>query len=530
MKHFIVIYFLISFLGISAQGILNNGARIVYNGAAQIYVAGGTNGDYLSQAGGQIDPSATGIITIEGDWTNNAGNTGFGSDNGTTVLNGAAQTINGSASTTFYNLTLSGTIGSTKTQNVNTSVGGVITTNGVLSIGSDVYNLNSRLLTITNPAITAVTFGTGYVLSEINAAVNPSIMRWNMGAVTGAHVFPFGVTAGNVQLPFTFNKTTAGVSNIDVSTRATLASDNQPWSGLSNVAAVSFMYCPNLALVGNPCAVNSVVDRWWDITPSAAVTANCTFSYRGIENTLTPPYNTGNIGAQFWDGSAWNANNATLGSAAAVIAGVGSVAVVGLNQWCPYILSSVAVPLPIELVDFSANCKNNTSVVLNWSTATERNSAYFDIMNSKDGISFTKIASVTAKGNSTDLNHYSYTIASKIGLGNYYRLKMVDNDLTARNSKIEFVDDKCNINNEVPTLYYNQQSGIVITATSKNATNYTLNIYDAAGRLIRVNDLTITEGYNSITLLPELANGIYLVNLVYNNGESISKKIPVLNY
>jgi len=76
-----------------SQGILNNGARIVFSGAAQIYVAGGTNGDYLSQAGGLIDPSATGIITIEGDWTNNAGNTGFGSDNGTTVLNGAAQSI-----------------------------------------------------------------------------------------------------------------------------------------------------------------------------------------------------------------------------------------------------------------------------------------------------------------------------------------------------------------------------------------------------------------------------------------------------
>ena len=123
MKKIITILFFCSLKSFS-QGIINNGARIVFSGAAQIYVAGGTNGDYLSQAGGRIDPSATGIITIEGDWTNNAGNTGFGSDNGTTILNGAAQTINGTSSTTFNNLTLSGS--GVKTQNLNTNVGGAL--------------------------------------------------------------------------------------------------------------------------------------------------------------------------------------------------------------------------------------------------------------------------------------------------------------------------------------------------------------------------------------------------------------------
>ncbi len=508
-----------------SQGILNNGARIVFSGGGQIYVAGAANGGYLSQAGGQINPSAAGILTIEGNWTNNSANTGFSSDNGTVVMNGAAQSINGTSSTTFYNLTLSGTAGSTKTQNVNTSVGGVAGTTGVLSIGSDIYNLNSLVLTITNPAITAVTYGTGYVLSETNAAVNPSIMRWNMGAVTGAHVYPFGVAG--TQIPFTFNKTTVGATNVDVSTRSTAASNNLPWAGASNVAAVGFMFCPNLAISGNPCAVNSVIDRWWDITTSAAVTANCTFSYRGSENTLNVPYNTGNIGTQFWDGSNWNGNNFTIGSALAVSAGVGAVTASGLSQFCPYVLSSFLVPLPIDLINYSAICKGNSSVQLNWSTSFESNSAYFDIMNSRDGINFTKIASVNAIGNSSAINNYAYTVVNKTGLGNYYRLKMVDKDLTARNSKIEFISDNCDVKEEIPNLYYNQQNGIVITNTSKNATNYTLTIFDAAGKLIRESNLAVSEGYNTFTIDAPIANGIYLVNLVYNNGESISKKIPV---
>lgn len=510
---------------IFSQGILNNGAQINLAGAAQIYVSGGTNGDYLSQTGGIINPSATGIITLEGDWTNNAANTAFNSDNGTVVLNGANQTINGTNSTTFYNLTLQGS--GTKTQNINTNVGGVTTINGVLSVGNVIYNLNSFLLTITNAVGSAVTYGTGYILSETNAAINPSIMRWNMNTNTGAHIFPFGVAG--TQIPFTFNKTTVGVSNINVSTRAVAASDNLPWAGASNVGAMTSFYCPNNGMSGNACAGNSVIDRWWDITPSAAVTANVTFSYRGLENTLTPPYNTGNIGAQFWDGTYWNANNATFGNALAVTAGVGNVTAAGLTQFCPYVLSSVLVPLPVELVYFTATCEKENKAILNWSTASEKNSSHFAIMNSKDGINFAKIAVIAAKGNSSTLSNYSYTVNDRNSLGNYYRLKMVDLDQSASDSKTEFVNNDCNSNIEVPEIYYNSQSGIVVSTLGKENTSYTLNVIDAAGRIIRNNTLPISQGYNNITIDPQVANGIYLVNLIYNGGQSLSKKIVVIN-
>lgn len=509
---------------IYSQGIVNNGASIVISGAAHIYVAGGTNGDYLSQAGGIVYPSATGNIWMEGDWTNNSANTGFFSDNGTVNLNGTNQSINGTNSTTFNNLTLLGS--GVKTQNLNTRVGGVATTNGVLSVGNVIYNLNSFILTITNPLAAAVTSGIGYILSETNLAVNPSVMRWNMGTNTGSHVYPFGVAG--LKIPFTFNKTTASSSNIDVSTRATVAPDNIPWAGASNVGGVTFFYCPNNLLSANPCASNSVIDRWWDITPSAAVTANCTFSYRGIENTLNAPYNTGNIGAQWWDGTYWNLNNSTTGSAAAVNGGVGSITANGLSQFCPYVLSSVTVPLPITLIDFSAICDSENNVVINWSTATEKNGSHFDIMNSIDGHTFTKINSVIANGNSSSVNNYSLIVENKNSLGNYFLLKMVDVDQTYKNSKIVYLADDCKLKDQEPTIYSDQQSGIVISTTSKEINIYTLNIIDAAGRLIRTELLPIQEGYNNIVINHELAKGVYLVNLLYSNGKLLSKKIPIL--
>ncbi len=518
MKKYFTYLFCFCALGIFPQGIKNNGAFIVLNGAAQIYISGGSNGDYLSQNGGIIDPSIAGTISIEGDWTNNSANTGFLADRGTVAFTGAAQTINGTNSTTFFNLNLLGS--GTKVQNLNTSVGGVSTTNGVLSLGTRPYNLNSFTLTITNPAAGAVTNSSGYIISETNLASNPSSIKWNMGVTTGAHIYPFGTVSG-VQIPFTFNKTSAGASDISVCTRPTAASDNLPWS-----TPVSHMYSP---IIGGNGSIPVVIDRWWDIFASNAANGDATFSYLGTENTLSAPYNTGNLGAQNWNAS-WYP---PIGSNAAVGAGVGNVTAPGIavltgsSGATPWVLSSLLAPLPIELIDFKAGCFENNKIILNWSTASEKNASHFDIMNSKDGISFFKINSVNAKSESHTVTKYSYVLENKNTYGNYFLLKMIDKDLTFKNSPVEFVANDCNIKEEMPQVFYNSQTGVVITATSKNADAYHLNIIDASGRIIKSESLPVVAGYNNFVIETPMANGIYLVTLTYNNGEVIYKKIPV---
>ncbi len=507
-----------------SQGIYNNNARIVFSGAAQVYIAGGTNGDYFSTGGGLIHPSATGIIRMEGDWRNNSPNTGFFSDNGTVILNGANQDITGTNSTTFYNLTLQGS--GVKTQQLNTSVGGVTTTNGVLSVGNVIYNLNSNILTVTNPAATAITYGTGYILSETNAAINPSIVRWNMGTTTGAHVVPFGVAG--TQIPLTFNKTTAGASNIDFSTRATGASDNQPWAGASNVGAVSFFFCPNIPLTGNPCAVNSVIDRWWDITPSAAVTANVTFSYRGVENTLTAPYNAGNIGVQWWDGSYWNPNNATVGSAPAVMAGVGNVTASGLSFFCPFVLSSVSVPLPVDMVKMDIACEKN-GYLISWTTASETNSKYFIVERSEDGANFYQIATINAAGQSNTNLHYSYFDAQNNRTQDdkvfYYRVKEVDVFGNVKKYKVLSTKSCSDKPNSVEIA--NTSGGqVFITFQSSASEQYSIKIYDLLGKLIKEETPLVTRGLYKMQLeTAGLPQSVYLLQV---SGSQVQKSQKVL--
>ena len=85
--------------------------------------------------------------------------------------------------------------------------------------------------------------------------------------------------------------------------------------------------------------------------------------------------------------------------------------------------------LPLTLLGFTASA-DNKSALLNWQTANEINTAYFNIQRSIDGSSFTTVGNVNAIGSGN--NTYSYT--DDLSTLNpsvtvvYYRLQMVDKD------------------------------------------------------------------------------------------------------
>lgn len=504
---------LVSSLGF-AQGINNTGAYIVVSGAAQIYIDGGTNGDYTSSANGRITPSATGIITLEGDWNNNAGNTGFTADAGTVIMNDGAQSIGGSSSTTFYNLTLQGT--GAKTLNIATSVGGVTTTTGVLSLTTRPLILNSNMLTITNPAATAITYTTGYIQSETNVAGNPSIVRWRMGITTGAHIYPFG-TVGGTQIPLTFNKTVATAADIDIATRPTATSANTPWS-----TGVTHMFDPNLAQDGSD---EAVIDRWWDITASANITADVTFSYAAAENTMIVPYNTGNIGAQYW-GAAWLPNNANIGSAPAVLVGVGSVTASALSittTFTPWVLSALGAPLPVELTEFTSQCNGN-NVEIRWSTATEQNNSHFVVQRSDDGAAFRNIGMVQGNGTSTQMNSYSFVDTEPTTGTTFYRLQQVDYN-GQQTTTAPIVQEACGNGGETISSF-SAAGDLTVSIYTPVSSAYTISVYDDQGKLLLLQEVSAGEGANRFTftnILP--ATGMYMLSVTGYSGTLHSNKL-----
>lgn len=521
MKHTAALFSLclLSLTG-AAQGIINNGAHIVMNGAAYIYMDNAaTAGHYLSQAGGIIDNAAVGgTMYIPNDWINNAGNNGFSNDGTGVAFYGTTQSIGGSSSTIFYTIYCIN-VGN-KTLNINTSVGGQNLYNGQLVLGVNTHplDLNGYRLDITNPLPTGISVATGYIISETNASLNPSIVRWYTGTNTGTYSIPFG--ASGQQFPFDFNITAAmpaGTDYVEAATRPTASTANTPWA-----STVTHMFDPNLGQDGSD---EAVIDRWWELTFSGAATADLTFRYRGTENTLQVPYNTGNLGAQWW-ATGWFPNNANIGSSPAVLAGVGSVNAPGISfvagAYTPMVLSAVNAPLPIELTNFTVNCNGNQ--VLSWSTASEINNDYFTVQRSDDGVSFRDIGQVNGAGTSSQLHNYSFIDPQPVSGIAYYRLKQTDFNGASTFSKIVAGATCGDMNDYIDA--YNSGNGITITVNVGQATDYTVTVFDDRGRIMINRGISAAEGANNFLLdgiIP--ATGVYLVKVTGNDGRSFTKRL-----
>jgi prepilin-type N-terminal cleavage/methylation domain-containing protein len=150
------------------------GAAQTITGATTFYylTTGGSNTKTLSAAiivnkdltigsGTTLSPGAN-PMTVTGNWTNNGT---FTAGTGTVTFNGTAQTIGGSASTTFNNLS---TIGST-----NTSTGIATTVGGALNIGDGTtFTVGAFTLTVTGTT-TVGSGGSGGAL-VFSSATNPA--------------------------------------------------------------------------------------------------------------------------------------------------------------------------------------------------------------------------------------------------------------------------------------------------------------------------------------------------------------------
>jgi hypothetical protein len=100
-----------------------------------------------------------------------------------------------------------------------------------------------------------------------------------------------------------------------------------------------------------------------------------------------------------------------------------------------------AAPLPVELAQFTATTSGLAAVRLTWATASEKNSAVFEVERSADGRTFARIGTVAAAGSNSSARSYAL-LDTKLPTGAatlYYRLKQVDADGTFSYSPVRTV-------------------------------------------------------------------------------------------
>jgi hypothetical protein len=170
--------------------------------------------------------------------------------------------------------------------------------------------------------------------------------------------------------------------------------------------------------------------------------------------------------------------------------------------------------LPIIMTPLKGTYSNGVSH-LTWTTLQESNSSHFDIERSSDGVNFTAIGKVYAKGFSDRSTEYSFNDV-KVNAGtNYYRLRAVDKDADFKNSNIVALDVKIK-GTYITGMYPNPfVEKVNIAVSSETSSQAVIRMFDNTGRMIASQQNAITKGVNNITIdnLAGLPRGIYMIKI-----------------
>jgi len=171
--------------------------------------------------------------------------------------------------------------------------------------------------------------------------------------------------------------------------------------------------------------------------------------------------------------------------------------------------------LPIELTAFSANC-DGKSVLVEWTTATERNNDYFIIERSDDAINFVEVARVAGAGNSIETLNYSYTDYGVHGGDNYYRLVQVDYDGTHSVSEIVVTFCIDATGEEPEVMAYPNPFNNELTIELENFGNRPtrIDVFDMLGKLVYTESVDEPQNsYSTLLQFGELPPSTYNVRV-----------------
>ena len=144
-----------------------------------------------------------------------------------------------------------------------------------------------------------------------------------------------------------------------------------------------------------------------------------------------------------------------------------------------------SIVLPVEFIHFGAESRDQRGVALDWATAWEQNSDYFEVQRSEDGRTFTGLDEVSAAGFANGETTYSY-VDKTAPLGvSYYRLRQVDFDGSETYSEVVSVVRRINGQDEPITVAPNPTTDFVqVRSAVPFAADTQIQLLAADGRLL----------------------------------------------
>jgi len=170
--------------------------------------------------------------------------------------------------------------------------------------------------------------------------------------------------------------------------------------------------------------------------------------------------------------------------------------------------------LPLELISFTGTATDNANKI-QWTTANEINSSYFELLRSSSTTNFNSIVRINNLGNIGTRETYNYLDKMPIPGRNFYRLKIVDADGSISYSSI--ISITTGKGNQQLAVYPNPVTNGVLNLQLPNTA--VLEIFNSMGVLVHSNSLK--AGMHQLAI-SHLAKGIYFIRA--NN-----EKLKIIN-
>ena len=485
-----------------SQGIVNNGAKIVLTTGANVYIDGDANGGYTNAGAGEIN--SDGNISLEGDWINNGSTNVYTAiDNtGATIFTGTTpQEIGGTHLTNFENLTVNNGNRVYLTQNVDIDYN--------LTLTSGKFDLKDKVADLgTNGDIVNET-----ETNSVTSTDGGGVVGNNTGTIIATRTLnaPSGVNPAHLGIEIT---TTANLGTITITRGHEIQTGS--FGGTATHGVARYYIVPGLGKL-DVAGGKTINMYYWDAELNGLTEANIEGFHwvtegsssswwtplDGTVNTTTNLFTTaGNPYDSYFTTSTWY----------------------GFTWSDKFTLGSKDSPLPVELTDFSATCRNNGKLIT-WTTASEINNDYFTLEKSDDGEDFHAIATIPGAGNSNVANTYEYFDNQSSENSVYYRLSQTDfngdeqsfNMISANCSGNSTVEDNFSIINNPA------RERVTLQLTGTVGNQYTVSFIDQLGRQLIDKKINLNNTQQKIIVNTQsLSEGIY--NVVFYSSQNIITK------
>ncbi len=185
-------------------------------------------------------------------------------------------------------------------------------------------------------------------------------------------------------------------------------------------------------------------------------------------------------------------------------------------------------PLSVGMLSFNAKAMNSSTVKLSWISTTEQNLSGYGVERSTDGVNWTSIGFVNAKGNGSSGNtDYTFNDINAVKGKSYYRLKISDIGGIFQYSEIRNVTIK-DLAAGVSIMPNPAKTSATVTITSEENTDAVIIFHDMQGRKLRTEKHRLFTGENSIALnnLDQMPNGTYIVQII-TGRQTINRKLVI---